>query len=119
MARPELFLTWVKCELPWLYDKNTDYNDSENCYVLLTKVKNYYTNYCQNAEGTAYNQILWLHSIKTDQTTRFLNSYDSMSPSSTTESFDQLAKNGILSDPLNTYQLLEEKLNDLILPIGG
>lgn len=119
MAKPTLFLTWVQSELPWLYDKKTDYENTANLYNLLTQVKNYYTYKCQELEAEAYNNVLHLNTIKNDQYDRFNGSYNNFNSTTSYENYDQLAKNGILSDPLNTYKLLSDKLSDFIMPIGG
>ena len=119
MATATLFLTWVKSELPWMYDENTDYENTSNLYKLLTHVKNYYTYKCQVLEANVYNDVLHLNTIKNDQYTRFNNSYDNFNANTPYESYDQLTKNGILSDPLNSYKLLSDKLSDFIVPIGG
>lgn len=75
----ENFVSWVKVNVPQIYDKNLSYTTNEEVYTLLLALKNYHDR-LQNKYADKFNDIAHFNSMKNTAYTNYNNIFNALNP---------------------------------------
>lgn len=108
MANGQNFVSWVKVNLPDLYDKNINYNSDTEIQLLLAKVRNYYHKK-SNESNIAYQDVASAAADKTAKITAFDNFFaEHKDDSNLMSTIDTYVLNGTITNVLQSLQFLND-----------
>lgn len=110
MANGQIFVSWVKVNLPQLYDKNINYSSNSQIRSLLLKVCDYYETKSEesnkvykDAESAAADKTAKINAFDT-----FFNSHKDST--NLIDTIDSYVVNGTITNVLQSLQFLSDVL---------